>query len=193
MDRSAELHKPTAAKHSPVFWKGFTLLPKHSALYREGAGWGWLESLWFWQLTAFLARYRLICTRREQSVVWQGGLKKPSNAIHLLNNSVGLNKGRTPKLTCETVGHIQDFFLPGAQQHTNDSLLISNFSYSKWKRLSALADSGQKEAAELSRLWGASSAAARVTAIASHNGGLAGLGGAGVLLVALKLLDNRRN
>lgn len=46
---------------------------------------------------------------------------------------MGLEKGRRPELTCKTVGHIQDLLLPGAQQHSDHSLLISHFSYSKRK------------------------------------------------------------
>lgn len=82
----------------------------------------------------------MICTWMDQGV-----FKKP-DTTHPLNNSVALEKGRTPKLTCKTVGNIQDLLLPGAQQHSNHSLLISHFSYSKRKNdCQSLPQTGRRE------------------------------------------------
>lgn len=80
----------------------------------------------------------------------QGFFKHP-NTIHPLNNSVALENPRTPELTCKTVGHIQDLLLPGAQQHSNHSLLISHFPYSKRKNDCHKGGGGRRDARPVSR------------------------------------------
>lgn len=86
---------------------------------------------------------------------WTKGFFKNPNIIHPLNNSVALEKHKTPELTCKTVGHIQDLLLPGAQQHSNHSLLISHFPYSERKSdCHSLPQTGRREKGRPARVGG---------------------------------------